>query len=398
MLIIIKSLIIVIYAVVSVIAWNKRYYLIGWLLPSETSGMYLLFKILFQLGVLILLVFVGLWIYEILFIKTKYVRKFNANIDKTDLKNAKNERPLAKRSKKDKNKDHGIILKVLTRGNTIAEFRNVILQLENILNVKIYDMEYSKKTKYIFIYAVPMEYIKDKIISSSSTEILDAYNYLITGSTGSGKSTAINVFMSIYGLNLPLETLTSEKFYKMYILDYKQDKTFSKFRNTKNYFAYNDVTKGFETIESEMQHRQEQDPETRDKYPIIVIFDEYVAWINSMDKKDMETYKKRFANMLFLARNLNIRIIVGIQRADASNFSVGSRDQFKNILGLGKLSKEAKEMLFADLKEEAQQINPTGFGYLFQDGKEHLDRVRIQMLNEADQARANRNIIIALNN
>lgn len=303
------------------------------------------------------------------------------------------ERPLAKRSKKDKNKDHGIILKVSTRGNTLAEFQKVILQLENILNVKIYEMKYSKKTKYIFIYAVPMEYIKDKIISSSSTEILDAYNYLITGSTGSGKSTAINVVMSIYGLNMPLDY-----FYKMYILDYKQDKTFSKFRKTKNYFAYKDVTRGFEIIEKEMEKRQDQDPETRDKYPIVIIFDEYVAWLNSMNKKVIEDYKTRFANMLFLARNLDIKIIVGIQRADASNFSAGARDQFKNIIGLGRLSKEAKEMLFSDLKDEVQQINPTGFGYLYQEGQEHLERVKIQMLNEVDQARANQNIIRALNN
>ena len=67
------------------------------------------------------------------------------------------------------------------------------------------------------------------------------------------------------------------------------------------------------------------------------------------------------------------------------------------ILGLGRLSKESKEMLFSDLKEEVQQINPTGYGYLYQDGKEHLERVRIQMLNEIDQLEANRNIIKALN-
>ena len=313
----IKGLIMLIYTAISVVVWSKKYYLIGWLLPSESSVTYMFFNILFQLGVLILLVLVGLWIYESLFIKTRYVRKFNQNVDKTDLKNAKGENPVALKCKKDKNKNHGIIIKVLTRGNTLTEFYDMILQLENILNVKVYEI------KYLYIYAVPMEYMKDKIISSSSTEVVEAYNYLATGSTGSGKSTFLHVVMSIYGLHLPVGS------YKMFLLDFKQDKTFSKFRNTKNYFAYNEVTKGFKIIENEMKKRQAQDPETRDKYPIVVIFDEYVAWLNSMDKKDMESYKKRFANVLFLARNLNIKIIVGIQRADASNFSVGARDHFR---------------------------------------------------------------------
>lgn len=70
-----------------------------------------------------------------------------------------------------------------------------------------------------------------------------------------------------------------------------------------------------------------------------------------------------------MGRSLGVHLIIGIQRADAEFFKSGARDQFGAVLMLGNLSKEQKQMLVPDYRDQMNAVNQRGRGYLFLDGQ-----------------------------
>jgi hypothetical protein len=76
-----------------------------------------------------------------------------------------------------------------------------------------------------------------------------------------------------------------------------------------------------------------------------------------------------------------MRIIIAVQRADAEHFKAGARDQFKAILAFSDLSREQKQMLFADYKDKMAERNGLGEGYLLIDGQD-IERVKIAPITD----------------
>lgn len=90
------------------------------------------------------------------------------------------------------------------------------------------------------------------------------------------------------------------------------------------------------------------------------------------------------ANMLFMGRSLGIRLLIGVQRADAEHFKAGARDQFRAILALGNLSKEQRQMLFSDYKDKMDgRNNGLGEGYLLIDGK-GIEKVKVAPIKDIE--------------
>lgn len=125
----------------------------------------------------------------------------------------------------------------------------------------------------------------------------------------------------------------------------------------------------------------------------MVLVDEYGALISAQDRKTAEEMKVKIGNMLFMGRSLGIKVLIGVQRADASYFQAGARDQFHAILALGNISKEQKEMLFAEYKEKMTDRNGVGEGYLLVDGKD-IERVKVVPIR--DFGEMNTSIVEAL--
>ncbi len=103
--------------------------------------------------------------------------------------------------------------------------------------------------------------------------------------------------------------------------------------------------------------------------------------IAAQEKKKADELKTMVANMLFMGRSLGIRVLIGVQRADAEHFKAGARDQFKTILAMGNLSKEQKQMLFADYKDNMTANNELGEGYVLVDGK-GIERVKVMPVSD----------------
>lgn len=306
-------------------------------------------------------------------------KKFDKAFRKIGLKNALGEYPVLLSSKKDKQKEHGMIYNVKNMGISIVDFDNNISALEAALNLKIHKIEYGRNAKITKMYAIPFKYDKPRVISADSNEFIDKMiNLLCVGSTGSGKSYALLTILGIFA---------KQPNTKIVICDYKNS-SFSQFKDSSNYYGYSNISKGIDTVYQEFSERLLANDNERNRNIIVLLIDEYAAFISSLDKKEAEIYKKKIAELLCMSRSLGIKILIGMQRGSAELFSYGSRDNILCTLALGNLSKEQKSMLFYDHKDKMNKINGLGEGYLLIDGK-GIERVKIAVIKDFDSLNAN---------
>lgn len=301
--------------------------------------------------------------------------KFDRAFRKIGLKNSLLEYPVLVSAKRDKHKEHGVIYTTKNMGIPITDFDNNTAALESALNLKIYKLDYGKNAKKTKIYAMPFKYDKPRIVSTDSTDLVeDMINLLCVGATGSGKS---------YALLTILGAFSKKPNTKIVVCDYKKS-SFSQFENTKNFYGYEDVADGIKAVYKEFSERLEENNQERNNNKVVLLIDEYGAFLAAQDKKTAEQYKTMIANMLFMGRSLGVVTFLGLQRADSNEyFKAGSRDQFKMVLALGNLSKEQKSMLFYDYKDKLNHNNGVGEGYLLIDGK-GVERVKIATIKNFD--------------
>ncbi len=186
---------------------------------------------------------------------------------------------------------------------------------------------------------------------------------LITGSSGSGKSYAL---MYLLGM-----LLQESEDIELYILDFKNSEDFEFLSGYKYYFAGDACYDGImEYYEKFSERRKSRNSKKR----MLLIYDEYpasISYFSGIDKRD-KTKKatdisSAIAEILMLGRGINIGVWIVTQRADASLFANGSRDSFMVFLGLGRMSKEQKGMIFAG-EEVPNRVYQRGEGCLLADG------------------------------
>lgn len=182
---------------------------------------------------------------------------------------------------------------------------------------------------------------------------------LIVGATGSGKSVAGQVWLVRMVQNIPKISL--------WILDFKgQDYSFLSGKS--HYFPYDMVSQGLHEFYHKVFETR-QSGATSCATRVCLVIEELAAFLNSLEKKEAEEAKRLLANMLMLGRSFGVHILCTVQRADAEYFGK-SRDNFTAVLGLGTMSKEQKQMLFAGHTDEMKESCGQGQGYLLVDGRD----------------------------
>lgn len=188
-------------------------------------------------------------------------------------------------------------------------------------------------------------------------------NLLLTGCSGSGKSYAL--------LYLLGNVLKSYEDIEIYFCDFKNSFDFAFLEGYEHYFAGNDCYDGIMAYyEAFSEARQKRDFAKKH----LLICDEYPALINYLQGKDKANKTKlatdilsAISELLCLGRGINFYTWIVTQRADNTLFANGSRDNFMVIIGLGRLSKEQKGMLFSG-EELPERIYKKGEGILLADG------------------------------
>lgn len=228
--------------------------------------------------------------------------------------------------------------------------------------------------------AVPLAYDAAMLEAGVKSQVLwkpERHPMLLTvGGTGSGKS---------YFLKLLIGKLTTHiSDAEIYLCDFKNI-DFRDFAGCPRHWAYEACNDGLAAFYESFQARLNgEDTTTNRKF---LIFDEWAAFVLSHDKKTSEEVKSKLSTLLMMGRGVQHHIIIGLQRADSQLFPLGGRDQFGAILALGNLSREQKLMLFPDSREEMNEVNGRGEGYLSLDG-ETLKRVRVPTVTDFDKLNA----------
>lgn len=200
-------------------------------------------------------------------------------------------------------------------------------------------------------------------------------HWLCVGATGTGKSYALALFLGKIAKYEPAARLV--------VCDFKKA-SFSWLDSRDGFYGYTAVTDGIDTVYREFQQRLALNDNNRNAQRVICLVDEYSALVSSLEKKVADEVKRKVAEILMMGRSLGVHLIIGIQRADAEFFRAGARDQFGAVLMLGNLSKEQKQMLVPDYREQMTATNQRGQGYLLLDGQ-GIYRVQVPRITDEDK-------------
>ena len=199
-------------------------------------------------------------------------------------------------------------------------------------------------------------------------DLSDHCNLLLTGCSGSGKSYAL--------LYLLGSVLKSNEDIEIFFCDFKNSYDFSFLEDYPHYYSgdncYDGITEYYRVFCSARQQR-----EFTKKH--LLICDEYPALVNYLQGQD-KLNKTKYASevlsaiseLLCLGRGIQFYTWIVTQRADNSLFVNGARDNFMVVIGLGRLSKEQKGMLFSG-EELPERIYKKGEGILLADGRSLIE-------------------------
>ncbi len=212
---------------------------------------------------------------------------------------------------------------------------------------------------------------------------------LMTGSSGTGKSTALAFLLG--------KLLQSHPDIVVYFCDFKNSEDFSFLSGYEHYYAgeqcYEGVTDFYERFTEARKNR-----DTSKRY--ILIFDEYPAFLSYTQGKDKMNKTKQaneglsiISETLMLGRGIGFCVWILVQRADASLFANGARDNFMVLAALGRLSKEQKGMIFPG-EDIPERIFGVGEGLLLADGFPLME-IKYPVINDVDDWKRHiRNILM----
>ncbi len=198
-----------------------------------------------------------------------------------------------------------------------------------------------------------------------------AAHLAISGITGTGKTYLVKILLARISKYIGNSSLT--------LCDFKGDKDFSFLKGCKQFYRFDECKIGFDTFYQNFLERQRSN--ISDTFQVL-LFDEWASFINYLDKKDADDAKKKLASLLMLSRSFNYHIILSQQRLDAEYFGK-ARDNINTNITLGNPSKEVREMLYSEYKEEIVPDRSRGTGYMITNGT-NFQRIVVPQISDMD--------------
>lgn len=201
------------------------------ILIGTKCGLNILMIVLWVLGILQTIICIGKYHFKI---------PQDEEFLETPLVNSQGQPPEYLYKYKDTTREHGEVLyydkKAIKRENFINEIESIEYVFKKYKVYKIRELCMDKSL--ICIYRIPSKYAKPINVSKDTKfEDMVYINLLLTGSSGSGKSTALLTLMQIFSRSFPNGKIT--------LISYKPTEIFVPFRKTGNYYEYDKAKERF---------------------------------------------------------------------------------------------------------------------------------------------------------
>lgn len=204
-------------------------------------------------------------------------------------------------------------------------------------------------------------------------------NILIAGKSGSGKSLSTRFYI--------WQVLKSQESY-ICISDYKGGEEYEPFEGSSSYASGEDA---FQMIDVFYKFFEEiRKNRIRLKQHYMLVIEEWMGlltYAENHSKKQKAELMTKVGEILAVGRGLNIGIMLCVQRADASHFNAGTRDQFQTVICFGRCSTEQFRMLGfnAELEENPTIHYSSGQALVLTDGQDAIREVTVPYIRNTGE-------------
>ncbi|MBE5979301.1 MAG: hypothetical protein E7249_09215 [Paenibacillaceae bacterium] len=210
---------------------------------------------------------------------------------------------------------------------------------------------------------IPLVYDEDMMRLRSEIyvhwDITSAPHMAIQGITGTGKSYLCKLILGRVGLYLPTGEIT--------LCDFKRDDSFTFLDGCKRYHKFEACMTGFDTFYDGFLKRQAGLDNSRNLR--LIMFDEWASFLQYLDKKKAEEYRKMLSTILMMGRIFNYHTLLSQQVLYAEDFSK-ARQNFSTIITLGNPNKTVVNMVYDDFSEKIDNDRGLGTGYMLTNGSD----------------------------
>ena len=194
------------------------------------------------------------------------------------------------------------------------------------------------KLKRLYLHKNKVFFGKDNEDNNIYQDINKLSHFLISGTSGSGKSVFVNNFL--YSLFYNIDIIKY-----IFLVDFKGGLTFSKFSKINNkikvFWTLEHFYKVIDFLEKEnnkrMTYLRKNELEKYEKEPIFLFIDEYKEFIdignNLSDKKQKDKFKKyenKISRLTQTGRSQNIKINIITQKPDATSLNTVLRSNLQS--------------------------------------------------------------------
>jgi len=139
--------------------------------------------------------------------------------------------------------------------------------------------------------------------------------------------------------------------------------------------AYEGMLKRYDYIKSLPNYETGKDYHYYGLKPVVIIFDEFVAYIDSLQKDQRDKAIKYITQIVLMGRQAGYFLVLSTQRPDAQFLSGNIRDQLGARVTLGSMSSDGYRMAFGNVDKLFKPImDKGGTGYIFLDGYTRIPR------------------------
>lgn len=203
-------------------------------------------------------------------------------------------------------------------------------------------------------------------------------NILIAGKSGSGKSLSARWYL--WNMLHTGESLC-------FVSDYKGGEEYEAFEGSPCYAWGEDAIKMINDFYELFTVVRSNRVKLKKHYTLFI--EEWfglLTYAETQSKKLKTDLMAKVGEMLAVARGLNMGVIVCVQRADATLFSSGTREQFQCVISFARCSAEQFRMLgfSGELEENPTQAYKSGQALALIDGQESIYEIIVPLIKNPD--------------